>query len=180
MTSILSRCFQRVHIGHLTLLFSLLHREKKDKFNSNVCRKSEQFIEESLVFHIVLAPRLDYDFDCLFFFLVRVKELKKTKVKMIFGLVFFFFHFQIINRKGAIILVARVHIPYFCFYYYFILQRLRHLNHGSIDFFFSPLSLSLSLSIFFISFFPPFASSSFFLFLYLNYDDFSLSLLYTQ
>jgi hypothetical protein len=90
MTSILSRCFQRVHIGHLTLLFSLLHREKKDKFNSNVCRKSEQFIEESLVFHIVLAPRLDYDFDFLFFSSPS-ERTKEDKSENDFRTCFFFF-----------------------------------------------------------------------------------------
>lgn len=90
MTSILSRCIQRVHIGHLTLLFSLLHREKKDKFNSNVCRKSEQFIEESLVFHIVLAPRLDYDFDFLFFSSPS-ERTKEDKSENDFRTCFFFF-----------------------------------------------------------------------------------------
>ena len=132
--------FQRVHIGHLTLLFSLFQLECMPQIRA-VHRRKFSFPHCS-------CPRLDYDFDCLFFSSERRQKWKW------FSDLFFFFSFPNNKSKEAIIVVARVHIPYFCFYYYFILQRLRHLNHGSIDFFFL-----LFLSLFPFSsflFFPPF------------------------
>ena len=157
--------FQRVHIGHLTLLFSLFQLECMPQIRA-VHRRKFSFPHCS-------CPRLDYDFDCLFFSSERRQKWKW------FSDLFFFFSFPNNKSKEAIIVVARVHIPYFCFYYYFILQRLRHLNHGSIDFFFFLLFLSLFPFSSFL-FFPPFASSSFFFSSYIWIMMISLSLLYTQ